>query len=229
MWSHVQHLITVQLVRMVYHLSQQQSIEPSGPSKPSLLSGCLWRKRPKTGPVENSVLPPVDTHNCCSISHASCGPTELDLEQERGEEEAEGNKHEHPPVRLSCEVKDLSNGRTHTSLRSVHHSHTSNPRFRSMHAREKKATQMLAIVLGEWRPYCGINWENGNCKCHGNNVRLGYFFHFNSFYIFLMVTCAALTSTFAYSICICCTFCRTTLNQAEMSKKKKKVLAGVTV
>lgn len=143
---------------MVYHLSRQQSVEPSGPSKPSLLSGCLWRKRPKTGPVENSVLPPVDTHNCCSISHASCGPTELDLEQERGEqEEAEGNKHEHPPVRLSCEVKDLSNGRTHTSLQSVHHLHTSNPRFRSMHAREKKATQMLAIVLGEWRPYCGIS------------------------------------------------------------------------
>ena len=98
------------------------------------------------------MLPPVDTHDCCSISHASCGRTELDLEQERGEEEAEGNnQHAPPPVRMSCEVKDLSNGRTHTSLRPVSHSHISNPRFRSMHAREKKATQMLAIVLGEWR------------------------------------------------------------------------------
>lgn len=142
-------------VTMVYHLPQQQSVEPSGPSKPSLLSGCLWRKRPKTGPVEDCVLPPVDTQNCCSISHASCGRTELDLEQERGEEEVEESKH--PPVGLSCEVKDLSNGRTHTSLRSVHHAHISNPRFRSMHAREKKATQMLAIVLGEWRRYCEIS------------------------------------------------------------------------
>lgn len=136
-------------------------MELSGPSRPSLLSGCLWRKRPKTGPAENSVLPPVDTQNCCSISHASCGRTELDLEQERGEEGEEGEDEEEeeevgegsnrqqPPVRMSCEVKDLSNGRTHTSLRPAYHPHALNTRFRSMHAREKKATQMLAIVLGK--------------------------------------------------------------------------------
>ncbi|XP_031137985.1 D(3) dopamine receptor isoform X2 [Sander lucioperca] len=125
------------------------SVEPSGPSKPNLLSVCLWRKRPKTGPVENSVLPPVDMQNCCSISHASCGRTELDLEQERGKEEAEENSQsERAPVRMSCEVKDLSNGRTHTSLQSMALSHINSSRFRSMHAREKKATQMLAIVLG---------------------------------------------------------------------------------
>ncbi|XP_039646494.1 D(3) dopamine receptor isoform X2 [Perca fluviatilis] len=125
------------------------SVEPSGPSKPNLLSGCLGRKRPKTGPVENSVVPPVDMQNCCSISHASCGRTELDLEQERGKEEAEeNNQSERPPVRMSCEVKDLSNGRTHTSLQSMALSHINSSRFRSMHAREKKATQMLAIVLG---------------------------------------------------------------------------------
>ncbi|XP_025765855.1 D(3) dopamine receptor isoform X2 [Oreochromis niloticus] len=123
------------------------SEEPSGPSKPNLLSGCLWGKRPKTGPVENSVLPPVDTQNYCSISHASCGRTELDIEEERGGRDPDENSQiQRPPVRMSCEVKDLSNGQTHTSLRPM--SHISNPRFRSMHAREKKATQMLAIVLG---------------------------------------------------------------------------------
>lgn len=132
-------------------LSPQQSVEPPGLSKPNLLSGCLWRKRPKTGPVENLVLPPVDTHNYCSISHASCGPTELDLEQERGERDGQDdNQDEHPPVRMGCEVMDLSNGRTHTALRPMSLSHI-NPRFRTLHAREKKATQMLAIVLGEWR------------------------------------------------------------------------------
>lgn len=133
------------------HPFRQQSVEPSVPSKPSLLSGCLWRKHPKTRPVENSVLPPVDTQNYCSISHASCGRTELDLEQEQREEEEvrENNQNDMPPVRMSCEVKDLSNGRTHTSLRPVPHLHINNSRFRSMHAREKKATQMLAIVLGE--------------------------------------------------------------------------------
>lgn len=99
------------------------------------------------------MLPPVDTQNYCSISHASCGRTELDLEQERGEQSAEENNQiELPPVRMSCEVKDLSNGRTHTALRPISNSLINSSRFRSMHAREKKATQMLAIVLGEWLP-----------------------------------------------------------------------------
>ncbi|TRY90800.1 hypothetical protein DNTS_028615 [Danionella cerebrum] len=75
--------------------------------RPRLLANCLWRKRLQTAPAENSLLPPVVTLNYCTISLASFARTDANHQEEGGGDE------EQVPVR-SCEVKKLSNGRTHT-------------------------------------------------------------------------------------------------------------------
>lgn len=113
---------------------------------PRLLSGCLRRKRLRTVPVDNSLLPPVDTPNYCSISQASFARTE----PEPNREEEAGQEDERVTVR-SCEVKEMSNGRARTTVRPARISQSnSQSRYRNRQSREKKATQMLAIVLGEY-------------------------------------------------------------------------------
>ncbi|XP_045566975.1 D(3) dopamine receptor isoform X1 [Salmo salar] len=144
-----------------------ECIEPAGPPKAHLLSGCLRRKRPRMAPVENTLLPPVDIQDYCSISHASCCHTEHDCAEEEVAKEKETI-----PVQRSCEVKELSNGRIHTVLRPAPHSQSltsqQQHRVRSMQNREKKATQMLAIVLAVflicWLPFFVTHILNTHCR-----------------------------------------------------------------
>ncbi|KAF5903628.1 D(3) dopamine receptor-like [Clarias magur] len=111
--------------------------------RPRLLPGCLRRKRPKTVPVDSSLLPPADTPNYCSLSQASFARTE----PEPNREDEAGQDGEQAAARGS-EVKELSNGRARTTVRSTRGSRGNNQsRNRTRQSREKKATQMLAIVL----------------------------------------------------------------------------------
>ncbi|XP_051543741.1 D(3) dopamine receptor [Myxocyprinus asiaticus] len=138
--------------------------------RPRLLGSCLWHKRPQTVPAENSVLPPVVTLNYCTISQASFAGTE----HVSNREEDEAGEEDQVTIR-SCEVKKLSNGSTHTTLHPPRPAHVmvcpSQVRCRSMHSKEKKATQMLAIVLGVflicWLPFFVTHILNTHCReCH---------------------------------------------------------------
>nr|XP_056714509.1 D(3) dopamine receptor [Euleptes europaea] len=160
-----------QRVKTCYKQQQRTEIKALHQSPPDALSCCLQLKSSgQKLSTEKKPLTPTELQQYCSFCHeasvSSTGNKEaIDLKLRK---------------KTSClEVRKLNNGQTATSLRLPSQQH------RAVQLRERKATQMLAIVLGTfivcWLPFFLTHILNTYCQaCHispelyGATTWLGY-------------------------------------------------------
>uniref|UniRef100_A0A8D2LTS7 D(3) dopamine receptor n=1 Tax=Varanus komodoensis TaxID=61221 RepID=A0A8D2LTS7_VARKO len=126
---------------------------------PDALSCCLQLNcSDQRLPAEKKPLTPTELQQYCSFCHeASFSST--------GDKEAVDLKMRRKAKEQSLEVRKLNNGKTTTSLKLPSQQH------RTIQLRERKATQMLAIVLGTfivcWMPFFLTHILNTHCHaCH---------------------------------------------------------------
>ncbi|XP_032889179.1 D(3) dopamine receptor [Amblyraja radiata] len=111
----------------------------------------------RTGLSPNSELQsPIGIANYCTISQALFAHSENEIEK--------SDKKSVCATKRASEVKNMSSGKTATSLRPA-------LKHRNLHTRERKVTRMLVVVLGMflicWLPFFITHILNTHCKrCH---------------------------------------------------------------
>nr|XP_023700921.1 D(3) dopamine receptor [Paramormyrops kingsleyae] len=132
---------------------------------PHFPSTCLLHWKFKSPTVEDRrAAESADSYN---VSQASLPRLDIELQQREAQEESLAAESKKEAAKRRQGVKNLPNGQTLVSLHTAH-------RGGNMQTREKKATQMLAIVLGVflicWLPFFVTHILKTHCKgCHVPN------------------------------------------------------------